>query len=92
MALLHCLIAVNKIKLVKTEKDKIDEEMLGEWGFLRFVHVFLLAQARGNGIVMPNVAEKRVFGVWKYLEFNEHSVKNDNIHETNRKMMFLRFD
>ena len=31
---------------------------------------FLLAQARGNGVVMPNVAEKRVFGVQKTVKFD----------------------
>ena len=36
---------------------------------------FLLAQARGNGAVMPNVAEKLVFGVQKTLKFKEISVK-----------------
>ena len=53
---------------------------------------FLLAQARGNGVVMPNVAEKRVFGVRKTLKFNEISVKNENIHETGRELSFLSFD
>ena len=53
---------------------------------------FLLAQARGNGIVMPNVAEKRVFGVQKTLKFMESSVKNENIHETGRELSFLSFD
>ena len=52
----------------------------------------LLAQARGNGVVMPNVAEKFVFGVRKTLKFNEISVKNQNIHETGRELSFLRFD
>ena len=33
--------------------------------------MFLLAQARGNGFVLPNVAEKRVFWVQKTLKFNE---------------------
>ena len=37
---------------------------------------FLLAQARGNGVVMPNAAEKRVFEVQKTLKFNEISAKN----------------
>ena len=32
---------------------------------------FLLAQARGNGVVMSNVAEKLVFDVKKTLKFNE---------------------
>ena len=53
---------------------------------------FLLAQARGNGVVMPNVAEKRVSGVQKTLKFNEISVKNENIHETGRELSFLSFD
>ena len=53
---------------------------------------FLLAQARGNGVVMPNVAEKRVFGVQKTLKFNEISVKNENIHEIGRELSFLSFD
>ena len=53
---------------------------------------FLLAQARGNGVVMPNVAEKRVFGVQKTLKFNEIAVKNKNIHETGRELSFLSFD
>ena len=53
---------------------------------------FLLAQARGNGAVMPNVAEKQVFGVQKTLKFNEISVKNENIHETGRELSFLSFD
>ncbi len=43
---------------------------------------FLLAQARGNGVVVPNVAEMRVFGVQQTLKFNEIQVKNENIHET----------
>ena len=53
---------------------------------------FLLAQARGNGAVMPNVAEKRVVGVQKTLKFNKFSVKNENIHETGRELSFLSFD
>ena len=53
---------------------------------------FLLAQARGNGVVMPNVAEKYVFGVRKTLKFNEISVKNENIHEIGRELSFLSFD
>ena len=35
----------------------------------------LIAQARGNGVVMPNVAAKRDFWVQKTLTFNETSVK-----------------
>ena len=53
---------------------------------------FLLAQARGNGVVMPNVAEKLVFGVQKTLKFDEISVKNENIHEIGRELSFLSFD
>ena len=53
---------------------------------------FLLAQARGNGVVMPNVVEKQFFGVQKTLKFNEISVKNENIHETGRELRFLSFD
>ena len=53
---------------------------------------FLLAQARGNGVVMLNVAEKRVFWVKKTLKFNEFSVQNENIHETGRELSFLSFD
>ena len=53
---------------------------------------FLLAQARGNGVVMPNVVEKRVFGVQKNLKFKEISVKNENIYETGRELSFLSFD
>ena len=53
---------------------------------------FLLAQARGNGVVMPNVAEKRVFGVQKTVKFDTISVKNENIHETCRELSFLSFD
>ena len=53
---------------------------------------FLLAQARGNGVVMPNVAEKPVFGVQKTLKFNEISVKHENVHETGRELSFLSFD
>ena len=53
---------------------------------------FLLAQARGNGVVMPNVAEKLVFGVQKTLKFNKISVKNANIHEIGRELSFLSFD
>ena len=52
---------------------------------------FLLAQARGNGVVMPNVAEKRVFWVQKTLK-NEILVKNEHIHETGRELSFLSFD
>ena len=37
---------------------------------------FLLAQARGNGVVMPNVAEKKDFGVQKTFKFNEIPIKN----------------
>ena len=44
---------------------------------------FLLAQARGNGVVMPNAAEKRVFRMQKTLKFNEILIKNQHIHETN---------
>ena len=53
---------------------------------------FLLAQARGNGVVMPNVAGKEVFWVQKTLKFNEIPVKNENIHETGRELSFLSFD
>ena len=53
---------------------------------------FLLAQARGNGVVMPNVAEKQVVGVRKTLKFNEMSVKNENINEIGRELSFLSFD
>ena len=53
---------------------------------------FLLAQARGNGVVMPNVAEKRVCWVPKTLKFNEIWVKNANIHEIGRELSFLSFD
>ena len=81
---------------MKIEKDEIDEEIIGEWRFFRFewwtVHFFLLGQARGNGAVMPNVAEKRVFEVPKTLKFNEIWVKNENIHETGRELSFLSFD
>ena len=53
---------------------------------------FLLAQARGNGVVRPNLAEKLVFGVRKTLKFNEISVKYENIHEIGRELSFLSFD
>ena len=53
---------------------------------------FLWAQARENGVVRPNVAEKQVFGSKKTLKFNEISVKNENIHETGRELSFLSFD
>ena len=53
---------------------------------------FLLAQARGNEVVMPNVAEKSVLGVRKTLKFNEISDKNENIHEMGRELSFLSFD
>ena len=53
---------------------------------------FLYARARGNGVVMPNVVEKRVFGVQKALKFHDISVKNENIHETGRELSFLSFD
>ena len=53
---------------------------------------FLLAQARGNGVVMPNVAEKRVCGFQKTLKFNDFLVKNYNIHETGRELSFASFD
>ena len=53
---------------------------------------FLLAQARGNGVVMPNMAEKSVFGIQKTLKFNQISIKNENIHETCRELSFLSFD
>ena len=53
---------------------------------------FLLAQARGNGVVMPNVAEKQVLGVQKTLKFNDFLFKKENIHETGRELSFLSFD
>ena len=54
--------------------------------------MFLLAQARGNGVVMPNVAEKLDFWVRKTVKFNEISAKNENIHEMGRELSFLSFD
>ena len=53
---------------------------------------FLLARARGNGVVMPNVAEKLVFWARKTLKFNEISFKNEHVHETGRELSFLSFD
>ena len=56
------------------------------------MYMFQLAQARGNGVGMPNTTEKTVFRFQETFKLNEISVKKQNIHETGRELSFLTFD
>ena len=53
---------------------------------------FLLARTRGNGVLMPNVAENTVLRVQKTFKNHEFEVTNDNIHETGREKTFSASD